>query len=196
MKLCKEFYLNENVLEIAKNLLGKVLVTSFNNQITSGIIIETEAYEGTTDKASHAFGGKFTQRTKPMFDEGGIAYVYLCYGIHSLFNIVTNKKNIPHAVLIRAIHPLQGIDIMTKRIGLKLNKKSGSGPGKVSKLLGIHYSHSSENLTGKNIWIEDQGLVVPENEILTTKRIGVSYAGEDANLPYRFVWSIKKHIQY
>jgi DNA-3-methyladenine glycosylase len=109
MKLNKAFYLRENVVQIAKDLLGKCLCTNFDGVITSGIITETEAYEGITDKASHAYGNRLTQRTEIMYREGGIAYVYLCYGMYSLFNVVTNNRGIPHAVLIRGIHPLEGL---------------------------------------------------------------------------------------
>src|SRR5436190_15707600 len=115
MKLKKSFYQRDDVVEIAKELLGKYLVTNFNNKLTGGIITETEAYAGIIDRASHAFGGRRTARTEIMYNEGGTAYVYLCYGIHSLFNVVTNKKNIPHAVLIRAIHPTHGIKKMLAR---------------------------------------------------------------------------------
>ena len=124
--------------------------------------------------------------------EGGVAYVYLCYGIHSLFNIVTNKKNIPHAVLIRGIKPIEGIEIMMKRANKKNEKQlNGIGPGNVSKLLGIHFSQSGETLSGNKIWLEDRGLKINSEEILTGKRIGVDYAGEDSLLPYRF-WINKK----
>jgi DNA-3-methyladenine glycosylase len=121
-----------------------------------------------------------------MFSNGGVAYVYLCYGMHSLFNIVTNTRDIPHAVLIRGITPLIGLDIMQSRIRKSiLSTGSGTGPGKVSKLLGIHYSHTGIDLLGDKIWLEDRGLN-PSNDILTGTRIGVNYAGQDALLPYRF----------
>jgi len=195
----KSFYLNEDVVEVARLLLGKVLVTNFDGQITSGVIVETEAYAGVTDKASHAYGGRITKRNEVMYKEGGSAYVYLCYGIHSLFNVVTNVSGIPHAVLIRGIIPVDGIDLMIERAGkVKLHPADGIGPGKVSKLLGIHYSHSGLSLIGSNdgnfntkIWIEDRGDLVA-GSIVAGKRIGVDYAGEDALLPYRFLIDIKK----
>ena len=114
-KLSADFYQRDDVLLISHELLGKVLCTNFHGKLTSGIIVETEAYAGITDKASHAYGGRRTKRTKTMYASGGTAYVYLCYGIHHLFNIVTNKENIPHAVLIRAIQPRVGIDIILQR---------------------------------------------------------------------------------
>ena len=187
-KIDKSFYLRDDVLQIAKDLLGKYLFTNLNNEgITAGIITETEAYAGITDKASHAYNDRRTSRTEVMYMEGGVAYVYLCYGIHSLFNIVTNKKDIPHAVLIRGIKPVEGIDIMMLRAN-KTNEKqlNGIGPGNVSKLLGIHFSQSGETLSGNKIWLEDRGVKVLPKEIMTGKRVGVDYAGEDALLPYRF----------
>jgi DNA-3-methyladenine glycosylase len=186
MKIDREFYLREDVVQVAKDLIGKYLFTRFNGELTAGIITETEAYEGVTDRASHAYGGRRTGRTEVMFANGGVAYVYLCYGVHSLFNIVTNTKDVPHAVLIRGILPVEGLDIMKLRLDkLLLDKTSGSGPGKVSKLLGIHYSHTGIDLQGDEIWLEDRGINVA-GEIMTGPRIGVGYAGEDALLPYRF----------
>jgi DNA-3-methyladenine glycosylase len=186
MKIEKDFYLREDVVQVAKDLLGKYLFTRFNGELTAGIIIETEAYEGVTDRASHAYGGRRTQRTEVMFSTGGLAYVYLCYGVHSLFNIVTNKKDVPHAVLVRGILPVEGLDIMQMRSNVPvLGKGAGSGPGKVSKLLGIHYSHTGTDLLGDEIWLEDRGGILGD-KILSGPRIGVNYAGEDAFLPYRF----------
>jgi len=187
-KLKKTFYLQPDVVQIAKDLLGKVIVTSLNNEgITSGIIVETEAYAGITDRASHAYGGCRTKRTEIMYMEGGVAYVYLCYGIHSLFNIVTNKVNIPHAVLIRGIKPLDGIEIMLKRASKKnVTDSIGIGPGNVSKLLGIHFSQSGESLLGNKIWIEERKFIASPGKIIASPRIGIDYAKEDAKLPYRF----------
>jgi len=186
MKLERSFYTREDVIQIARDLIGKFVVTRLNNETTAGIIIETEAYEGITDRASHAFGGRRTTRTEVMFSNGGVAYVYLCYGMHSLFNIVTNIQGIPHAVLIRGIFPVEGMDIMKRRAQKPyLRPGSGSGPGKASKLLGIHYSHTGLDLMGDEIWLEDRGLVL-DDKILTGTRIGVEYAGQDSLLPYRF----------
>src|SRR6266705_4368285 len=118
-KLDIEFYGRKNVLQIAKELLGKILVTNWKGIITSGRIVECEAYAGVIDKASHASGGRRTVRNEIMYGEGGYAYVYLCYGIHHLFNVVTNSTDIPHAILIRAIDPIQGINTMLARTGKK-----------------------------------------------------------------------------
>jgi len=189
----KSFYLQDNVVEIARQLIGKKLYTSFGNQVSGGIICETEAYEGITDRASHAYGNRLTERTKVMYLEGGVAYVYLCYGIHSLFNIVTNKKGVPHAVLIRSIILTSGLHIIKKRYVKKNNVRNIlNGPGKVSKALGLHYKHSGMSLfqhsiPGDRIWLENDEINISEKNIKATKRIGIDYAGEDANLFYRFV---------
>jgi len=192
--LPRSFYLRGNVVVIAKELLGKTLLTQIDGTITGGIITETEAYAGITDRASHAFGNRRTSRTEVMYSEGGKAYVYLCYGIHSLFNVVTNNKDIPHAVLIRSIKPTMGIETMLIRSGKRfMDKEFGNGPGKVSKILGIHYNQSGMDLTkkpalnsGNGIWIEGEGTLVQPESIITGTRIGVDYAGQDAFLPYRF----------
>jgi DNA-3-methyladenine glycosylase len=192
--LQRAFYEREDVVLIAQELLGKMLFTQFNNTITGGIIIETEAYAGITDRASHAFGNKRTFRTEVMYSKGGTAYIYLCYGVHSLFNVVTNKKDIPDAVLIRAIKPIIGVDSMLQRSGKKtVDKEFGTGPGRVSKILGIHFSFTAVDLTIKpskpveeGIWLEDDGInILPEN-ILKGPRVGVDYAGKDALRLYRF----------
>ena len=190
----QDFYRQADVVRLARELLGKSLYTSDKGIITGGIIIETEAYAGVTDKASHAFGNRFTERTRIMYRDGGCAYVYLCYGIHSLFNIVTNVEGIPHAVLIRGILPTVGIDVMLERRGVtKMGLNFCTGPGKVSKSFGIHYSHSGLLLTASptdniemKIWLEEGDRIIKENEIVSSSRIGVDYAEEDALLPYRF----------
>lgn len=190
MKLHKDFYLNENVVDVAKSLLGKYLFTNFNGGICGGYITETEAYAGVNDKASHAYNNRRTARTEIMFKEGGIAYIYLCYGMYSLFNVVSNKENIPHAVLIRGLTATEGLETIAERLKIAdLNKYKLDGPGKLSKALGIHYSQSGINLYGSTIWIEDRGLNINEENIKTTKRVGVDYAQEDANLPYRFIYN-------
>lgn len=187
-RLSPGFYLREDVKQIARDLLGKRLVSYAEGRLTAGIITETEAYEGVTDRASHAFGGRRTQRTETMFQQGGIAYIYLCYGIHSLLNVVTNIAGTPHAVLIRGILPDTGNEIMSERIGRKVTAKEGVGPGRVTKLLGLTFADDKEDLVyGEKIWIEETGLVLPGEFIKQTPRIGVDYAGEDALLPYRYI---------
>jgi len=186
-KLPGSFYQREDVLQVAGELLGKVLVTKFNSIETSGRIVEVEAYAGAIDKASHAHAGRRTARNEVMYADGGAAYVYLCYGIHHLFNVVTNGKDIPHAILVRALEPLKGIETMLKRTGKKnLDNTLTRGPGNLSKALGIFTMHSGCALQGKELFIADDGFVFNKKEIGISPRIGVDYAGKDALLPYRF----------
>lgn len=186
-KLPQHFYLRKDVVKIAKQLLGKIIVTTFNNTTTAGRIVETEAYNGVVDKASHAYGNRRTKRTEVMFAEGGVAYVYLCYGIHHLFNVVTNINDIPHAVLIRAVEPLIGIEDMLLRTGkIKLDATLTKGPGNVSKALGIYTQHTGLNLSGDQLYIAEDGYKLKPSSIGISPRIGVDYAAEDALLPYRF----------
>ncbi len=186
-KLPADFYQREDILIISRELLGKVLCTNFHNKMTSGIIVETEAYAGKTDKASHAYGGRRTKRTETMYAKGGSAYVYLCYGIHHLFNIVTNKENTPHAVLIRAIQPRDGIEIMLQRRNKKkIDHTLTSGPGSLTRALGITVKNSGTFLMDNLIWLEDQNINYTNQDILATPRVGVQYAGKDAQNPWRF----------
>lgn len=183
----KSYFINYDTLWIAKNLLGKsIQVEKSDKEIISARITETEAYLGAADKASHAWNNRKTQRTKTMFKEGGIAYVYLCYGIHHLFNIVTSKENTPHAVLIRGVIPLAGKSSMEKIAGKKLPDIL-NGPGKFTKAMGIKTSDNGIDITTDRIKIIDSGFSFSEDQIKVTPRIGINYAGEDALLPYRFV---------
>jgi DNA-3-methyladenine glycosylase len=184
----RSFYDRADVTLIARELLGKILITRFNNEVTSGRIVETEAYNGAVDRASHAYNNRRTNRTEVMFGKPGTAYVYLCYGIHHLFNVVTNRQEIPHAVLIRAIEPLTGMDIMQDRTRKKvLDNTLTRGPGNVSKALGIFTYHSGLDLIKSEIQIVDDGFRYKKKEIAITTRIGVDYAGPDALLPYRYI---------
>ena len=186
-KLSADFYQRDDVLLISRELLGKVLCTNFHGKLTSGIIVETEAYAGITDKASHAYGGRRTKRTEIMYASGGTAYIYLCYGIHHLFNIVTNKENIPHAVLIRSIQPRDGIDIILQRRNKEIVDRSlTAGPGSLTRALGITVKDSGTLLINNLIWLEDQNIQIKNQDILASPRVGVQYAGKDANNPWRF----------
>lgn len=187
MLLPETFYTGTDVLKIARQLIGKVLVTNMDGVITAGMITETEAYAGITDKASHAYGGRRTTRTEVMYARGGVAYVYLCYGIHHLFNVVTNIQDVPHAVLVRAMAPIEGIETMLeRRKKSRLNSTLTAGPGSLSSALGINKKHTGTSLVGDSIFIEDRGIKISAKDIVATTRIGVDYAGEDALLPYRF----------
>ena len=187
MKLATEFYFRDDVVAISRELLGKVLCTNINGVRTDAIITETEAYAGIADKASHAYGDRRTKRTEPMYGPGGTAYVYLCYGIHHLFNVVTNDEGVPHAVLVRAGKPVEGLDeILLRRNRTKVDKTLMGGPGTVSQALGIKTDMTGTSLRGRRIWIEDRGMTVLDKDISVGPRIGVDYAEEDAARPYRF----------
>ena len=187
MILPESFYSRADVVKIAKELLGKVLVTEFDGIRTAGMIVETEAYAGATDKASHAYGSLRTKRTGIMYEHGGVAYVYLCYGIHHLFNVVTNVQDVPHAVLLRAVEPLEGIDIMLhRRNKLQLQPSLTAGPGAMSVALGISTGNTGIPLQGPPIYIEDRGIKLSNKDIIAATRVGVAYAADDALRPYRF----------
>ena len=194
-KVPLSFYQRKDVVKIAKELLGKIVVTNFNGQITSGRIVETEAYLGITDKASHAFAGKRTARNEHMYSSAGTAYIYICYGMHQMLNVVTNDKEIPDAVLIRAIEPIEGIEIMAQRTGKKESDKTLTrGPGNVGKALGIFKHHSGLYLLDEEIFLLDDHKKIPEEDIGISKRIGVESAGADALLPYRFYVRGNKYV--
>ncbi|MDF2431084.1 MAG: DNA-3-methyladenine glycosylase [Mucilaginibacter sp.] len=187
MKLTETYYHSDDVVALSRDLIGKYLFTCIDSITTGGYIVETEAYNGIIDKASHAFGNRQTPRTRTMFMQGGVAYVYLCYGIHEMFNIVTSGEGQPHAILIRAIQPTQGIDAMLYRRKMSTLKPNlTSGPGSVAKALGISRSINAFSLQGDTIWIEDRGLDFNDDQVAAVPRVGVSYAAEDALLPYRF----------
>ena len=188
MLLPLSFYTRPDVVQISRELLGKALCTRFDGRLTEAMIVETEAYAGVDDRASHACGGRRTKRTEVMYRSGGHAYIYLCYGMYSLFNVVTNVEGVPHAVLIRGATPLAGVATMLER--RRKPTATGdllSGPGKLSQAMGLHYSQTGVALTGPTVWIEDRGIPAPASSIVVTPRIGVAYAGEDARRPYRFL---------
>lgn len=193
-KLSLNFYQSDDVLAISKKLLGKVLFTNLRDDksatpiTTAGIIIEVEAYRAPEDKASHAYNNRRTKRTETMFAAGGVSYVYLCYGIHSLFNVVTGSQDTPHAILIRAIHPLIGIPHMLKRRNQTILKPNlTAGPGSLCSALGIKTIHDKIDLTGTDLWIEDHDYDICSKDIIATPRIGIPYAEEYVDAPWRFV---------
>ncbi|MBN3034702.1 MAG: DNA-3-methyladenine glycosylase [Bacteroidales bacterium] len=187
MKLSRSYYLHGDVVCLARDLLGKTLYTRIDGNLTGGIITETEAYRGIGDRASHAWNGSRTARNEVMYAAGGVAYVFLCYGVHYLFNVVTNNRNIPDAILIRGLIPTTGEKIMADRWGKEIKPGEAIyGPGRVSRLLSILPGHNGISLTGDTIWIEQGRTDNRKMSIKASSRIGVDYAGEDANLPYRF----------
>lgn len=191
-KLPVSFYTRPDVVQIGRELLGKYLITEIGGVRTGGKIVETEAYSGRNDKACHSHLGRRTSRTEIMYHQGGVAYVYLTYGIHNLFNIVTNSVGMADAVLIRAIEPLEGIEEMLLRRELpKLEKRLTAGPGVLSQALGISREQYGAPLTGNTVWIENRNEELKEEDIIARPRVGVAYAAEDALLPWRF--SIKNN---
>ena len=194
-KLPLNFYERKNVVQIAKDLLGKILVTDIDGFLTSGRIVETEAYVALIDKASHSYAGRRTNRNEHMYAPAGTAYVYICYGMHQMFNIVTNEKNVPDAVLIRAVEPLQGIEIMLQRTGKPvLDKTLTKGPGNVGKAMGIFKHHSGLHLLDRTIYIAEDGCRYKKTDIGISERIGVESAGADGLLPYRFFIRGNKYV--
>lgn len=186
MKLPESFYERTNVVKIARELLGKSLFTRVSGVLTGGLIVETEAYSW-KERGCHAYGGKLTPRNKIMFQRGGYAYVYLCYGMHNLFNVVTNNEGKADAVLIRALEPTEGVMEMQRRRGTLQNPfHLTSGPGKLTKAMGIDRTFNGKFLLNRDVWIEDVGEVVKSTSIEVSRRIGIDYAGEDALLPWRF----------
>ena len=184
-KLPLAFYRQADVVQVARQLVGKVLYTQVDGALTAGRIVETEAYNGTTDRACHAYPRKRTPRTDIFFQPGGLAYVYLCYGIHHLFNIVTNTADEPDAVLIRGLEPLAGTDLMLARRNMqKVERRLTAGPGTLSQAMGISTAWNGLALDGDTIWLEDDGFQV--SDLIASPRVGVDYAGEDAKLPWRF----------
>lgn len=180
-----EFYSKGKVEKVAPKLLGKALYTRVDGKLSGGMIVEVEAYCGKRDRACHAFFGK-TERNKIMFERGGLAYVYLCYGLHRLFNIVTGPPDDPSAVLVRAIEPLHGVDTMLERRNFsRAGPNLTNGPGKLSQALGIEMGHYGRPLIGEEVWLEEH-VKIKKNQILSGPRIGIDYAGEDRHLPWRF----------
>ncbi|MBS1978501.1 MAG: DNA-3-methyladenine glycosylase [Bacteroidetes bacterium] len=185
MKTPKEFFRQDDVVTVAKGLLGKYLFTQLNGRVTAGMIVETEAYSP-KERGSHAFGYRRTKRNEQMYSEGGRSYVYLCYGIHHMFNVVTNVTDVPDAVLIRALEPVEGRSTMMRRLKARTESRLTSGPGKLAKAMGIDLRMNGASLQSKSVWIEE-GAPVATKQILMGPRIGIDYAGEDALLPWRFV---------
>jgi DNA-3-methyladenine glycosylase len=183
-KLPDSFYQRLEAAKVARDLIGKVLVTNVNQTLISGMIVETEAYSD-QEKGCHAYKG-MTERNRVMFEAGGVAYVYLCYGIHQMMNVVTNKNGKADAVLIRALEPLRGTDAMLERTKASSTDRITSGPGKLTKALGIDRKLNGVSLNSSQIWIEDQGINISKRDIVSSPRVGIDYAGEDALLPWRF----------
>ena len=181
-RLDREFYLCDG-LEAAEKLLGKILVHHSPDGLTAGRITELEAYMGETDKGCHAYGGRRTQRTQIMYANGGHAYVYLIYGMYCCMNIIVNREEIPHCIFLRALEPIDGIDLMKSRRGTDKLRNLCSGPGKLCIAMGIDKSLYGEDLCGSRLWLEDDG---SQPDIMRGKRINIDYAEEAADFNWRF----------
>ncbi len=187
LKLKRDFYTRADTLGVARELLGKRLVVpAAGGARVSGRIVETEAYLGAEDRAAHSYGGRRTRRTETMYAVGGTAYVFFVYGMHHQFNVVTGPRGLPHAVLVRAVEPEEGVEMMKGRRPVRKERELTSGPGKLCRALGLDLTYDGADLTGRRVWIEDAGADVGPAEIAAGARVGVAYAGADALKPWRF----------
>ncbi|MGI8919424.1 MAG: DNA-3-methyladenine glycosylase [Pyrinomonadaceae bacterium] len=185
-KLPRSFYTRSNVVSVARELLGKLLVVpGAGGERVSGMIVETEAYRGPLDRAAHSYGGRRTKRTEPMYAIGGTAYVFFVYGMYYQFNVVTNAAETPHAVLIRAVEPVEGIEIMRERRRGQPDRNLTKGPGKLCIAMAIDRSLDAADLLGDEVWLE-AGQAVRRARIVSGPRIGVDYAEEWVDKPWRF----------
>ncbi|MFN2532507.1 MAG: DNA-3-methyladenine glycosylase [Pyrinomonadaceae bacterium] len=185
-KVPREFYTRPSVLTVARDLLGKILVVpTASGRRVSGMIVETEAYQGPDDRASHAYGGRRTQRTETMYRIGGLAYVYFVYGMYYQFNVVTNVENIPHAILVRGVQPVEGIELMRRRRYSHPDRNLTNGPGKLCLALDIDRRLNGADLLGDSVWLEEYEQVAPRH-IMKGPRVGIDYAEEWIEKPWRF----------
>lgn len=184
-KLSVEFYTQDDTLLISRQLLGKKLCTSIDGIFTSGLIVETEAYRGPDDLGSHAYNNKRTSRNDIMYAEGGVAYMYICYGIHDMLNIVTGKEGNSHAVLIRALEPVDGIQHMVDRRGIQDLKRLCKGPGALARAMGLSKKHNGMSLQSDVVWVEDSA-DISKHDIWETSRVGLNIQGLYRDIPWRF----------
>ncbi len=187
-RLERDFYTRADTLRVARELLGKRLVVpSASGARVSGRVVEVEAYLGAEDRAAHSFGGRRTRRTETMFGVGGTAYVFFVYGMHHQFNVVTGPEGLPHAVLVRAVEPEEGIELMKERRPVSKERELTSGPGKLCRALGIDLTFDGEDLTKSGrVRLEETGVKFKPEQVAQGPRIGVAYAAEDALKPWRF----------
>ncbi|OPJ59395.1 DNA-3-methyladenine glycosylase [Clostridium oryzae] len=200
MKLLDREFYNRDTVIVAKELLGKVLVHEVNSQRISAKIVEAEAYMGVNDKAAHSYGGRRTARVEAMYGKPGTSYVFIIYGMYNCFNVVTREEGNPQAVLIRAAEPVEGLDIMAEnRFKETYNQLTKSqikgltnGPGKLCGALLIDRSLNGEDLCGNKLYLEEG-----ENEkfnIISSKRVGIDYAEEAKDYPWRFYIENNKYV--
>ena len=195
MKLTESYYQSDDVVSLSAQLLGKQLFTCVDRELSGGIIVETEAYRGPEDRGSHAYNHRRTARNETMYAKGGVVYMYICYGIHDMLNIVTGQEGQSHAILIRAIEPTVGLEVMRLRRSFEGDdKRLCKGPGALAKALGLKKSHNGISLEGNEIWIEDSGVVIPEENIVACPRIGLNIEEPYKSIPWRFYIKGNKYI--
>ncbi|MEJ7693728.1 DNA-3-methyladenine glycosylase [Daejeonella sp.] len=186
-KLPLEFYQQTDVVSVARQLLGKHVYSLIDGKLTGGIIVETEAYRGPDDRGSHAYNDKRTTRNEMMYSAGGVAYMYICYGIHDMLNIVTGTDGMSHAALIRAIEPTEGLDIIRIRRGIfDQNRRLCKGPGALANALGLTKVHNGADLQGDAVWLTDESTHYDDDQIIASARVGMNFDGPYKTIPWRF----------
>ncbi len=186
IKLDKDFYQRSDTVSMAKELLGKMLFTNIDDQLTGGTIVETEAYMGIVDSSCHTYNNRKTKSNSTMYEQGGVAYMYICYGIHDMLNIVTGVEGDSQVILIRALEPTIGLDVMRERRGNVPLKRLCKGPGSLAKAMGLNKTHDKTSLISNSLWIEDDGLEIKEGKIIASPRIGLSCPEPYLSIPWRF----------
>jgi len=186
IKLPRDFYTRPNVVTVARELLGKLLVVpTVKGKRVSGKIVEVEAYRGPQDRAAHSYGGRRTKRTETMYGIGGTTYVFFVYGMYYQFNVVSGPAETPHAILIRAVEPVEGIELMRKRRHGQTDHNLTNGPGKLCIALDIDRRLDGDDLLGNKAWLEEDAKVL-RSRIMSGPRIGIDYAEEWRDRPWRF----------
>jgi DNA-3-methyladenine glycosylase len=195
MKLPESFFKSDDVVQLSAKLLGKLLYTYIDGQLAGGIIVETEAYRGPEDRGSHAYNNRRTPRNEIMYAEGGVVYMYICYGIHDMLNIVTGRKGDSHAILIRALEPVVGLDIMRLRRGFDTDdRRLCKGPGALARAMGLNKTHNGLSVSGDEIWIEENTDFKPAEQIVSAPRIGLNIDEPYKSIPWRFYVKGSKYI--
>jgi DNA-3-methyladenine glycosylase len=195
MKLPVSFFKSDDVVQLSAKLLGKFLYTHIDGKLTGGIIVETEAYRGPEDRGSHAFNNRRTPRNEIMYAEGGVVYMYICYGIHDMLNIVTGQEGDSHAILIRALEPVVGLDIMRLRRGFDTDdRRLCKGPGALARAMGLNKLHNGLSVSGDEIWIEENTDFKSAEKIVSAPRIGLNIDEPYKSIPWRFYVKGSKYI--